>query len=309
VLPDGRILFRTRDLPPFDDGWLLASIDPEGGPAREEVAVYRRAYLDDMGSLATSGDRRLLTLWSASVQGIDGCPPPAPAPPGVVSFALVELGSVDGTPIAALPTRSVSTGAVVGSGTSDLRVRVSPALRESDATGGNPFGPAFARDGAVVYSDGDSLWLTRLDRAAPPVFIGLGAYPATSPDQRLLAFARPISADSTVEVFVVPLGLGVCVQEHVEVRPGGWQVVVLDLESGSETVLGPGLEPVFDPLAARVLARDGALVWYDLGTGGRSELSGSDGSFAPAIAPDGSLLAFSRSDNGNTDVFAVRITR
>jgi hypothetical protein len=309
ALPDGRILFRTRDLVPFDRGWLLASIHPDGGPAQEEVAVYRQAYLADVGSLTAAGDRRVLALWVPSVPGIDGCPPPAPPPPAVVSIALAELGSVDGTPVAGLPTRELSTGAAVGSGTGNVRVRVSPALREMDANGGNPFGPALARDGAVVYSDGDSLWLAGLDSGEEPEFLGLGAYPATSQDLRLLAFARPVSVDSTAVQYVVPVGIGVCIQEHVEVTAAGWQIVVRDLDTGDETVLGAGLEPVFDPMAARVLARDGALIWYDLSTGDRSALPGSDGSFAPAIARDGSILAFSRSDNGNTDVFVVPLIR
>jgi hypothetical protein len=227
----------------------------------------------------------------------------------VVSIALAELGSVDGTPVAGLPTRELSTGAAVGSGTGNVRVRVSPALREMDANGGNPFGPALARDGAVVYSDGDSLWLAGLDSGEEPEFLGLGAYPATSQDLRLLAFARPVSVDSTAVQYVVPVGIGVCIQEHVEVTAAGWQIVVRDLDTGDETVLGAGLEPVFDPMAARVLARDGALIWYDLSTGDRSALPGSDGSFAPAIARDGSILAFSRSDNGNTDVFVVPLIR
>lgn len=309
ALPSGRVLFRTRDLAPYDGGWLLASIDPGSGPAREEVPVYRRAYLADVGSLAVAGDRRVLALWVPSLPGIDGCPPPAPPPPGVVSIALVELGGVDGTPIADLPTREASTGAAVGSGTGSVRVRVSPALRELDATGGNPFGPALARNGAVVYSDGDSLWLAGLEGGAEPEFLGLGAYPATNPDRRLLAFARPVSVDSTSEQYIVPVGIGVCIQEHVEVTAAGWQIVVRDLDTGAETVLGAGLEPVFDPMAERVLARDAALVWYDLRTGDRAALPGSDGGFAPAIAPDGSTLAFSRSDNGNTDVFVIPLLR
>jgi hypothetical protein len=309
ILPDGRILFRARDLPPFGAGWVLASIRLDSGPAREEAALYRRAFLADMGSLTAADGRRVLALWTASVPGIDACPTPAPAAPGVVWVELVELGLTDGTPIAALPTRAVRTGAVTGAGTGNLRVRVSPALREADATGGNPFGPALAQGGSIVYSDGDSLWLARIDGSDDPLFLGIGAYPATSPDRRLVAFARPVGLDSTIANYVVPVGIGVCLQEHVEVTNTGWQVVVLDLDSRTETVLGAGLEPVHDPLAARVLARDGGLVWYDLSGAARSDLAGSAGSFAPAISPDGSILAFSRSDNGNTDVFAIRISR
>ena len=309
ALPDGRIVFQTRNLAPFGSDWIVASIHPDTGPAREEAAVYRQAFSADVGSLVSTDDRRVLATWTRSLQGLDGCPAPAPAPPEVLGITLYELGPADGTPVASLPNRSAGTGAVTGSGTTNQRVRVTPALREMDASGGNPFGPALARQGSIIYSDGDSLWLTSLGAGTDPEFLGLGAYPAVSPDQKLLALARPVSVDSVVDTIVVPVGIAVCVQEHVEVTSAGWEVVVLDLDSGSETVLGPGLEPVFDPLAARLLARDGGLVWYELGSGARTEVPGSAGSFAPAITAGGSIMAFSRSDDGNTDVFAAPISR
>jgi hypothetical protein len=309
VLPNGRIVFQTRNLAPFGSDWIVASIHPDTGPAREEAAVYRQAFAGDVGSLVSADGRRVLGVWTRSYQGLDGCPSPAPPPPDVLGITFYELGPVDGTPVASLPSRSAGTGAVTGSGTTSQRVRVSPALREMDASGGNPFGPALARQGSIVYSDGDSLWLTTLNAGTDPEFLGLGAYPAVSPDHRLVALARPVSVDSVVDTIVVPVGITVCVQEHVDVTAAEWLVVVLDLDSGIETVLGPGIEPVFDPLAGRVLARDGGLVWYELGSGARTEVPGSTGSFAPAITAGGLIMAFSRSDDGNTDVFAAPISR
>jgi hypothetical protein len=201
------------------------------------VAVYRSAVLTELGSLVVSEDRRVLTAWVGSDPWIDGCPKPAPPPPSVLEISLYELGAVDGTPMASLPTRSASTGAVIGSGTDFKRVRVSPALRELDASGDNPFGPALARRGSVVDSDGDSLRMVSLGTSTDPELLGLGAYPAVSPDQRLLAFAMPVSVDSVVETYVVPMGRGLCTQEHVEVTNDGWEIGVLDLDSGIEVVL------------------------------------------------------------------------
>jgi Tol biopolymer transport system component len=45
----------------------------------------------------------------------------------------------------------------------------------------------------------------------------------------------------------------------------------------------------------------------DLATGTAELIAGAEGGFAPAVSPDGSLLAFSAERFENPDVFFVRI--
>ena len=166
--------------------------------------------------------------------------------------------------------------------------------------------------GEIVYSDGEHMWLARtVDTAAPPVLLGDGAYPALSRDGHTLAYARPLGLDSTEEDFRVPLTPGYCVQTQVEIRAASWEIVLRDLESGSERVLTQGQEAAFDPRAPRVVVRDSDLRWVDLATGDVTEIPGTTGAFAPAISPDGGILAFSLIGKGATagDVYFIRIAR
>lgn len=309
-LPDGRLLFRTTGLVPFGTSTILASIAVSGGSAREEAVVYRRALRIQVETLAQVPGRRVLGAVSPPLAGLDGCPPPAPAPPSAVSVTWYELGEVDGTPVSSLPIHTASTGAVTVTGSTSYRVRQNPALRDVTVLGANPFGPVLMPDGSTLYSDGETIWRTRLtDTTGQRDSVAWGAYPLLSGDARSLIFARPLVVDSVTQTYTIPLGLGVCTQEHVIISYAGWEVVTLDLESSGLQVLGRGAEPVLDPLAPRLLVRDGSLVWltYD---GVRSEpIPGTSGAFAPAVSPDGTVLAFSRRTDDNTDAYYRLISR
>lgn len=321
-LPDGRLLFRAFDLPPFGRDWVLVSVPPTGGHLREEVALYRTALVDDVGHLAADSTHRLLVLWKAPIPGLDGCPDssltdqgtpgPAPHTPSPIGFTVLALPEADGVPVDAIPSRSVSTGLVEGTGTRQQRVRVHPVARDVDRTAVNAFGPVLMSGGTeMVYSDGEQLWRTATsDTSAVPQSLGLGAYPALSPDGRILAYARPSGLDTTVLTYTIPLGFGVCVEEYAAIWESGWEVVTRDLDAGTEQVLAPGLDPAFDPLGGRIVVRTGQLQWVDLATGVASAIPGTTGGFGPSVSPDGELLAFSRMNGpSNSDVYFVRIPR
>jgi hypothetical protein len=201
---------------------------------------------------------------------------------------------------------------VSGAGTTQQRVRVNPAVRDADRNGTNPFGPVLLEGSdALIYSDGEQLWQADVtDTALAPVPIGFGAYPALSRDRRTLAYARPWGLDSTVRTFVIPLGFVFCVEEHVEVTAAGWEVVLRDLETGAEEGLTEGFDPAFDPLSARLVVRASDLRWVDLATGSVTPIPATSGAFAPAVSPDGGVLAFSLlNPTTSGDVYFLRITR
>ena len=308
--PDGRLLFRADNLVPFGAGWVLASVPPSGGQVREEVSVYRPALTDQMGTLVSDGSRRVLAVWKPPIPGYDACPAPAPSPPSPVAVLTFALPAQDGVPIASVPSRVVSTNVAEVAGPADKRVRVTPALRDVVQTGANPFGPVIVPGtDDMIYSDGERLWRASVtDTSAVPTLLGDGAYPALSPDGHSLAYARPIGLDSTEQVFTVQAGLVPCVQTQVEITEAGWEIVLQDLESGEDSVLTEGMEPVWDPSAERLVVRGTTLEWFYFSTQTRVPIEATTGAFAAAISPDGHVLAFSLFSQGtNTDVYYLNV--
>ncbi len=323
-MPDGRLLFRAFDLVPFGDGWILASVPPDGGQVREEAGVYRPAFLDQMGTLVSDGTRRVLALWKPPIPGVHGCPDsslttlgtpgPAPRPPSPIALAIYALPLRDGVPISSLVPRIVPIDVVTVEFADPLvlkRVRVTPVMRQVGRTATNAFGPVLLPGtDDMIYSDGARLWRASIvDTAVAPVLLGDGAFPVLSPDGRSLAYAVPLGLDSTEQTFTVPLGLATCVQTQVEITASSWEVQVRDVESWEVRALTDGMEAAFDDSRARLLVRGSAeLRWFDLATLSSVAIPGTRGAFAPAISPDGSLLAFSLfSDSTNTDVYLLRI--
>lgn len=81
-----------------------------------------------------------------------------------------------------------------------------------------------------------------------------------------------------------------------------------DLSSGSVRDVGTGSEPQWSPDGTRFLVcRVDALSWTDLVTGAEEPVPGTEGAFAGALSPDGSILAFSATRFGNPDVSFVRL--
>lgn len=330
--PEGRLLFNADELAPFGSGGILASVPPDGGQVREEAGIYRPAFPDPIGTLVwqgAGGAHRLLALWKQAIPGYDACPDssmttegtpgPAPIPLSPVNVEIYSLPAQDGGAIVSIPSRPVPITPVVtknyypdnAKGYTLKRVRVAPAQRDVARTGANAFGPVtLPGTDAMVYSDGERLWQASIaDTSEAPVLIGDGAYPAVSPDGHWMAYARPLGLDSTEQVFLIENPLQDCIETYVEMTAGSWDVVLRDLVTGEEEVLGAGVEPVFDPLGDRLVVREGGdLRWLSLSTQASIPIAGTRGAFAPAISPDGNLLAFSLFSTGtNSDVYYLRI--
>jgi hypothetical protein len=305
--PDGgRILYQSRDLVGLGAGWYVLSIGIAGGDVREEASVYRRALRDPVGELAIAPSYRLLVTWRAPSEGAASCPT-CPPPPTAIDVAIRHLPLEDGAPLSQLPARDFVLTNHASNGCQH-RIRLDPVEQLVQARRVNPYGPVERPDqSAGYYSDGDAVWrYDPADPSAPPDSIGLGAFPALSPDGGLLAAAIPTGVDSASTF--CSFGLCPCTQETVTFSATDWQILVYDLAAGTVSPLGAGSEPAFDPRASRVAVRRAdALYWLDLAGGVASVIPGTTGGYAPAITPDGALLAFSADTFGNPDVFFVRV--
>ena len=311
TLDGARIVYQSRNLPGFGPGSYVLSVGVVEGDVRGDFHVYQRALLDTIAHVAFVSMARVLVTWRTvsddAAISCPNCPPPPPA--FEIGFRRLPPDGI--VPIANIPTRSVrlrNQFTVFSSGCPTHTVRIRPAEREILARLVNPFGPVETADGSTgFYSDGETLWRYEpWDASAPPDSIGPGAFPTLSSDGSLLAAAVATVVDSTEGVCF--FGACPCRQETVEIDAAGWEIVLHDLNGGTVTSLGPGLEPAFDPLARRVaVRRPDALYWIELATGTAEIIAGTEGGYAPAVAPDGSKLAFSAETFGNSDVFYVRL--
>jgi hypothetical protein len=312
--PDGQqIVYQSRDLPGFGEGWRILAVGVADGSVREEAEAYRQGLIEPVGHLVVGSADRLLVTWRSD--GVATCPEPCPPAPPVIGVAIWRLPLTGVVPFSALPaSRDV---AFPVSRTSDVdcfgvgpflhHIRQRPAEREVLDRRANPYGPVERTDASAgFYSDGETIWrYDPADPTAPPDSLGPGAFPALSPDGLTLAAAVPTGLDSTMAQCASGL---CCFQETITITGAGWEVVLYDLALGGSGVLGPGLEPAFDRLAGRLaVRRPDALYWVDLGTADATVITGTEGGFAPAVSPDGSLLAFSAERFGGADVFFVRI--
>ena len=85
-------------------------------------------------------------------------------------------------------------------------------------------------------------------------------------------------------------------------------MVLYNLETGSADTLTMGVEPTFGPGSDRILVRRAdSFYWVDLTSGAEEAVPRTEGGFAPAISPDGTLIAFSSSRSGNPDVYLLQV--
>lgn len=162
----------------------------------------------------------------------------------------------------------------------------------------------------LVLSDGLRLliWDTVSNdvSAVPGSEEGIG--PAWSPDGAWIAFTRLERADSTNTqcLFQAPLGTA-CVQERTDYTSGA-QTLTLIRPDGSEVRdLGTGDEPAWSPDGSVLFFRRDDQIWRLPVAGGEPvAVNGTEGGREPAVAPNGSALAFAkRSPSGDHDIWIV----
>ena len=305
--PDGRrIVYRSRGLAAFGSDWRVLSVPVDSGDIREEAGIYRAVLRNPVGHIGMERQRRYLVIWNAALEGVETCGGCPPAPPAV-ELTVIVLEPEDGRPLSSLPTRNLLLPNNASTLPCDHRIRIRPADHELIERSVNPFGPASVEDSPVAYlSDGETVWRFEVERpSAAPESIGPGAFPALSPDGLLLAVAVPTITDSVTDI--CSRGL-CCIQETVTITAPTWTIVLYDLAADSSWMLTSGSEPRFHPSGSRLLvSRFDGLHWIDLETGATESVPETGGAYAPAISPDGTMLAFSTSLHGNPDVFYVFI--
>ena len=312
--PDGsRLLYRSSGLAGFGTEWRILSIPIKGGTVTEEAALYRQVLLAPVGNIEFNDEYRILVLWRPPVPPDVGgcgniCPPRLPT----WELTMLRLEPSDGAPLSALPTRSAILP-VLNSNPDTIvthDVSIIPAQQEIVDFLADPFGPTMLPGGSIgIYSDGETLWrFDAADPSAPPDLVGPGAFPSLSPDGKRLAAAVPTGTpDTAITVCTVP-GLISCVEWIRDIRTPGWLTIVYDLATGSSDTVTRGIEPIFDAGGQRLLVRrTTGLFWIHLVTGSEESVPLTEGAFAPALSPDGTLLAFSSKRSGNTDVYLVRL--
>jgi hypothetical protein len=250
--------------------------------------------------------------WKSPIAGDDYClgrnetGDLCPFAPIVRGFTLWRLQAEDGAPLSALATLTRTTPWLVGN-----RLRFTPVAQQL-STWSNPFGPAAARGSSEgFYSDGEVVRRFPLSLESQGDSVATGAFPAVSADDRLFASSVAVGVDSTSSLCRIPnppTGFS-CVQENVMMTYTGWETIVVDRTTGAEVLRVAGLEPLFDPVRARIVVRrPESLVWVDLETGSEDSIDGTAGVLALAISPDGSMLAFSRFGASSIDLFVLRVS-
>jgi hypothetical protein len=308
--PDGRVVYLAHGLTGVDSAWALLSIGLADGAVREEARIYRLALRDTVAHLRFGPSGRLLVSWRSITESGFDCTGQCPAPAAPVFVTVRRLPPTDGAPLSALPAHGIALPSLEESSTTcmDTRLRLRPAEQEALDRRANPYGPVELVDGSAGFlSDGETLWrYVPGDLGAPPDSLGPGAFPALSPDGQRLAAAIPLGLDSSsAECFA---GLCPCHMQTVTISSTGWDVLLYDLANRAQAPVGPGLEPAFDPLAPRlVVRRPDGLYWVDIATGSATAIPQTEGGYAPAVAPDGTVLAFTAQRFGNPDIFYVRI--
>lgn len=319
VTADGRVRFAATGLAggPPEQGVVSADIDT--GRIRLEGGAYR-TLLPELALTNYLSQPRLLVALLPPQDRNHTCTlrPQFIAPgPERVGWRVFLLPDVDGAAFAGLPRfeRDVPAFSPVGFGPNGSllqpkRIRMLPGLDESERLGTNPWGPAVTPDARYAYvSDADSIWrydLTQLDSI--PVAIDSGAYPVLSADGAFLFFARPVITDSTSTVTTLVYSpLASCTQTLVQFTAARWTLHRRDLTNGTTDSIGFGAEPALLGDTALVVRTLGGITTVRLSDGVATLLIPDPTATSPAVAPDGSFIAFTSRRFGNPDVLFLRL--
>jgi hypothetical protein len=318
VMADGRVLYLTSGLQggPSDPG--IVSVDPAGGTVRSEAGAYGTVLpgliINDYH--ATDTRRTLLTVIPPRGRdhycGDIGFPAPTPA---FVAWRLFVLPGTDGAAFSSLNRFERTLPLIQNAGfdasgrpNGPKRIRFVPALHDADSSGTRALGPAISASGQHAYlSDADSIWrLDLTDTTVSPVAITEGSYPVLTAGGEALFVARASLADSVSTPTVVVYGLIACSQTIVTYTVGEWTTVRVDLASGTEDTIGIGTDAALLGDTALVVRRPDGLHALRLSDGVSTLLMDDPTATSPAVAPDGSFIAFTSRRFGNPDVMLLR---
>lgn len=323
VLDDGTVLFVSSALPGAADSFGMAIADPAGGPARRINSVYQVGFPNQRIWTYVPGTTRpiLFSLMHTraryqwcGLEDSDGAPAPPRPPFG--GWHLNVLPATDGQAVTDLarPSREIpvfqsNAVNVTGRPLGPKRMREIPPMSEADELGANPFGPSVSTDERYAYvSDGVVVWRYDLaDSAGPADSITDGAYPVLARDDATLFLARTTVTDSTATFSRFVYLDWICDQTYVEYTWDDWQVVRRDLATGVEDTVGVGAEPALLGTDRLVVRRPGGLYVLSLSDGSADLLVADPTATSPAVAPDGSALAFTSRAFGNPDIFLLRL--
>jgi hypothetical protein len=188
-------------------------------------------------------------------------------------------------------------------------LRFVPALWDADSLGTRAAGPAISASGEYAYIS-DMETVTRLDLVnpqSPPVAMSAGAYPLLSASETELFVSRPVVSDSVARVDSIYYHFFLCVQVTTLYTVEEWQVWRLNLTTSDDAMVGIGAEPSRLGDSALVVRRADGLYVLRLQDGVSTLLVDDATATSPAVAPDGSFIAFTSRRFGNPDIFVLRL--
>lgn len=301
---------------PLDTGALLLARSIRGGPSQERGRRLREQGTP-LNLLAMSapvtGSAQFIAFWQRAPNDVAVCRLPCP---GVAArgASVVRTDGAATDSLLLLPRWDLQFDRIRDSvGLTDrfVDVRFLPADADALTRGTNPFGPAVSgASPAFVLSDGAAIYRGSGVPGDPMLdSVTAGAYPALSPDGRLLAFTRIALSDSTTETCTVFAGLGSCIQTTTTVLEASREIWLHTLATGDEQMLLAGAEQAaFDADGSRVVVVTAAgLAWVDVASGGTTPIPNTAGAHSPAVSPDGRYVAFVAEWSGQPDVYFARV--
>ena len=319
VTADGRVIYLAAGLVGGPTAFGVVSMDPNGGSVRQEAGAYATVL---PGLIAAdyyeSPTRRTLLAMNPPGDKDQYCGDfshPAPAP-AYVGMRLYTLPPADGAAFSALPQVLIEFPLFQGRGTDSTDrpvtpklLRFVPALWDADSLGTRAAGPAISASGEYAYIS-DMETVTRLDLVnpqSPPVAMSAGAYPLLSASETELFVSRPVVSDSVARVDSIYYHFFLCVQVTTLYTVEEWQVWRLNLTTSDDAMVGIGAEPSRLGDSALVVRRADGLYVLRLQDGVSTLLVDDATATSPAVAPDGSFIAFTSRRFGNPDIFVLRL--
>ena len=201
----------------------------------------------------------------------------------------------------------------------ELAFRVGQRLTYSKLTDDAPidFRPVWIENGQSILFDSArdkmiAIWKLTLSRGEPELFIkpekdGMCFGASPSPDEKKIAYTRTNFINvAWWTIYIVP--------PVTNVSPEQFQIVIRDIEDGSDRILTYGMMPSWSPDGSKIAYSlfDGASwsIWVaDAETGQRNQITNTrESDISPAWSPDGEWIAFCRVNNESksSDIWAVR---